>query len=49
MCQSKQYDINVINDGYIDVGDGCWRPNVLVTGQATGIKYQSPTLHSGIY
>ena len=43
--------------GYIDVGDGCWRPNVLVTSLTSkvrhqhdvgNIKYQSPTSHSDV-
>ena len=25
--------------GYIDVGDGCWRPNVLVTSHVVNIAF----------
>ena len=32
-----------INIGYIDVGDGCWRPNELVTSHIFNIKSSSPT------
>ena len=29
-CKSRLYD-SLYDIGYIDVGDGCWRQNVLVT------------------
>ena len=29
---------SVLPGGHIDVGDGCWRPNVLVTSHVTKIK-----------
>ena len=28
---------------YIDVVDGCWRPNVLVTSHVTNTEIQAPT------
>ena len=28
---SKSTYLAILNDGYINVGDGCWRRNVLVT------------------
>ena len=27
----RDMEVDEESDGYIDVGDGCWRPNVLVT------------------
>ena len=35
--------------GYIDVSDGFWRPNVLLTTARSNIKYQPPISHSGIF
>ena len=29
--QERKMILGEIENGYIDVGDGCWRPNMLVT------------------
>ena len=29
--QATKAQVDEVRIGYIDVGDGCWRPNVLVT------------------
>ena len=43
----KPVEYTISND-HTDVGDGCRRPNVLVTIHVTNIESEAPTSHSGV-
>ena len=47
ICLKYYIPVRIKTIGYIDVGGGCWTPNVN-TKLDTNIKYQSPTSYSGV-